>query len=113
LNLRTLTIEDVQEADIVVVASNLFHSSVYLANLEALSGAGTLPTQGGRYFNAKLDEIINGLRKQTETLMTEGPEQVMREIQDKMNGALFYSAETYACVSFYYRMLVIPQQTQV
>jgi hypothetical protein len=42
-NLNPLTIEQVQEADIVIVASNLFHSSVYLANLELFAGAGALP----------------------------------------------------------------------
>ena len=54
-SINSLTNKEVQDADIVVVASNLFHSSVYLANLEALAGAGSLPLQDGRYFNARLE----------------------------------------------------------
>ena len=42
-NLNSLKIQDVVDTDIVIVASNLFKSSVYLDNLEAIAGAGELP----------------------------------------------------------------------
>ena len=51
-NLNSLKIRDVVDADIVIVASKLFKSSVYLNNLEAISGAGELPAQDGRFFDA-------------------------------------------------------------
>ncbi|EJD08575.1 uncharacterized protein FOMMEDRAFT_102039 [Fomitiporia mediterranea MF3/22] len=81
-SLNSLTIKDVQEADIVIVASNLFHSSVYLANLEAFAAGGTLPSQDGRFFNARLDHILGSLRDQVEQLRTNGSEAVMQAILD-------------------------------
>jgi hypothetical protein len=81
-NLNPITIEDVQEADIVIVASNLFHSSVYLANLEALAGAGTLPSQDGRYFNARLEKTLAGLKTQVDRLRKDGPTEVMKQIRE-------------------------------
>ncbi|KZT67381.1 hypothetical protein DAEQUDRAFT_812927 [Daedalea quercina L-15889] len=79
-NINSLTIDEVQEADIVVVASNLFHSSVYLANLEALAGAGSLPLQDGRYFNARLETVLASLGKQVDRLRDEGAAAVMDQI---------------------------------
>ncbi|KAI6096979.1 hypothetical protein EDD16DRAFT_1670323 [Pisolithus croceorrhizus] len=75
-------VSDVQQADLVIVASNLFQSNVYLANLEALAAAGTLPSQDGRYFNARLDICLEGLKKQVELLKTRNPAGVMKAIRD-------------------------------
>ncbi|THH03097.1 hypothetical protein EW145_g6533 [Phellinidium pouzarii] len=66
-NLNSLTIKEVQDADIIVVASNLFHSGVYLSNLEAFAAGGTLPSQDGR---------------QVERLRTDGSEAAMKAIHD-------------------------------
>ncbi|PCH36338.1 hypothetical protein WOLCODRAFT_166855 [Wolfiporia cocos MD-104 SS10] len=81
-NLNSLTIEQVQEADIVVVASNLFQSSVYLANLEAFAGAGSLPVQDGRYFKARLETVLSSLGGQVERLRNEGATAVMDAIRE-------------------------------
>lgn len=81
-NLNSLTIENIQDADIVVVASNLFKSSVYLANLEAFSTAGTLPNQEGRYFNARLKQTLSALGEQVELLKTTGATVVAEKIEE-------------------------------
>ena len=82
-NINSVTVEDIQSADIVVVASNLFHSSVYLANLEAFAAGGSLPNQDGRYFNARLDHALHSLREQVERLRgKEGPSQVEHAIHE-------------------------------
>lgn len=81
-NINSLTVQDVTSADIVVVASNLFHSNVYLSNLEAFAAGGSLPTQDGRYFNARLDEILLALREQVERLRTEGSAAAMLAIHE-------------------------------
>ena len=81
-NLNSLTIEEVQDADIIVVASNLFHSGVYLSNLEAFAAGGTLPNQDGRYFNARLDHILASLRNQVERLRNEGSDAAMEAIHE-------------------------------
>ncbi|KAG2338586.1 hypothetical protein BDR05DRAFT_918202 [Suillus weaverae] len=80
--INNLTIEDVQDADLVIVASNLFQSSVYLANLESFAAGGSLPTQDGRYFNVRIDITLQALRSQVERLKTEGSSSVMANIRD-------------------------------
>ena len=79
-NLNSLTVEDVIDADIIVVASNLFKSSVYLANLEAIAAGGALPASDGRYFNARLDASLDALKQQVDRLREEGSVSVMNEI---------------------------------
>lgn len=81
-NLNSLTIKGVEDADIVVVASNLFKSSVYLANLEAFSTAGSLPNQEGRYFNARLKQTLSVLGEQVELLKTSGAAAVAAKIAE-------------------------------
>ncbi|KAF8845040.1 hypothetical protein BDN67DRAFT_893327 [Paxillus ammoniavirescens] len=80
--INPLTIKQVQEADLVIVASNLFQSNVYLANLEAFAAGGALPSQDGRYFNARLDICLEALRKQVERLKEDGSASVMKTIRD-------------------------------
>lgn len=81
-NLNKHTIADIQEADIVIAASNLFKSGVYLDNLQLLAGAGELPSSDGRHFNAHLDKCLANLRVQTDLLQDEGSEAVMQHIAD-------------------------------
>jgi hypothetical protein len=80
-SLNSLTIEKVQDADMVIVASNLFSSSVYLDNLQTLSGGGTLPVQDGRYFVARLDEVLESLKSQVETLRDQGSASLMKAVK--------------------------------
>ena len=81
-NLNGVKIEDIQEADIVVVASNIFKSNVYLENLQLLAGAGELPTRDGRHFNAQLKKTLESLKAQVDRLQDEGSSAVMKEIKD-------------------------------
>ncbi|CDO78139.1 hypothetical protein BN946_scf184710.g4 [Trametes cinnabarina] len=81
-NVNSLKIEDVMDADMVIVASNLFRSQVYQDNLEAFAGAGQLPTQDGRFFDARLDITLKALQEQVERLRDEGPEAVMEQIKE-------------------------------
>lgn len=81
-NLNSLTIEEFQEADIVIIASNLYRSSVYLDNLETLAASGALPAQDGRYFESRVDDILRGLAAQTDCLRSSGSIAVMKEIRE-------------------------------
>ena len=83
-NLNSLMVQHVVDADIVIVASNLFRSRVYLDNLEAIAGAGELPEQDGRFFGARLDVTLDGLRKQVERLRDpdQGAKAVMHQIKE-------------------------------
>ncbi|GLB41686.1 putative C-5 cytosine-specific DNA methylase [Lyophyllum shimeji] len=81
-NLNSLTIEAIQEADIIIVASNLFGSRVYLENLEFLAGTGALPQRDGRHFNAHLDKALESLKDLTEILKTRGSAAVTQKIKE-------------------------------
>jgi SNF2 family DNA or RNA helicase len=95
--INNLTIEDIQDADLIIVASNLFQSTVYLANLEAFAAGGSLPTQDGRYFNARLNITLQSLRDQVEQLKTEGSASVMANIRDaRKHGMCIFSRLTYS-----------------
>lgn len=80
-NLNGCKIEDVQDADIIVVASNIFKSNVYLDNLQLLSGAGELPAKDGRHFNAQLRKTLSSLKSQVDLLQESGSLAVLDEIK--------------------------------
>ncbi|KAJ7224160.1 hypothetical protein GGX14DRAFT_424530 [Mycena pura] len=80
-NLNPLTIEDFQNADIIIVASTLPKSQAYADNLQLLAGNGVLPNSAGRHFNARLQEISASLKTQTNRLQDEGAAAVMKEIK--------------------------------
>lgn len=81
-NLNSITIEQFEEADIVIVASNLYRSNVYLENLETLAAAGPLPVQDGRYFESRVDDALKSLAVQTDRLRNNGSPAVMKEIRE-------------------------------
>ena len=76
------TIEAITEADMVIIASNLLKSEAYMDGLSALSAAGDLPKTAGRYMEACLDKIGEGLKKQVERLRTEGTAAVLKEMEE-------------------------------
>jgi hypothetical protein len=82
-DLNKTTVKEIVEADIVFVASNLYQSTVYLENLVAVAGGGDLPNSEGRYFNARLESILESLGEQVDRLRDddEGPKAVMKEIK--------------------------------
>lgn len=67
-NMNTLTIQDVIDADIIIIASTLLKSPIYLENLEAFAAGGSLPKTEGRYLNTRLDECLSTLAEQVERL---------------------------------------------
>ncbi|KAL0953862.1 hypothetical protein HGRIS_005037 [Hohenbuehelia grisea] len=81
-NLNSFTVEDAQEADIVVVASNIWKSNVYLDNLQAIAGAGDLPAKEGRHFNSHLEKVLEALKGQVDRLQDKGSAAVLHEIKE-------------------------------
>ena len=79
-NLNPLTVEKIVEADVVVVASNLFRSAAYLANLEAIAAGGSLPATDDRYFKVRLDTALETLKEQVDRLREKGSVSVMDAI---------------------------------
>jgi SNF2 family DNA or RNA helicase len=81
-NLNSVTIEDIQEADIVIIASNIFKSNVYLENLESLAAAGEVPAKEGRHFNAQLEKSLESLKVQVDRLQDEGSDVVLAAMKE-------------------------------
>ncbi|ESK85156.1 dna repair protein rad8, partial [Moniliophthora roreri MCA 2997] len=81
-NLNSATIEDFQNADIIIVASNIFRSNVYLENLSLLAGCAQLPSKEGRHFNHHLQKVSSSLREQVDCLQDEGSTAVKNEIHE-------------------------------
>lgn len=94
-NLNSLTIEKFQEADIVIIASNLYRSTVYLDNLETLAASGALPAQDGRYFESRVDDILKGLGVQTDRLKDHGSLAVMKEIREARKRGMLHSSAIF------------------
>ncbi|KAG8902838.1 hypothetical protein FRB99_004034, partial [Tulasnella sp. 403] len=78
--LKKHSIKDIQNAQLVIVASNLFSSAKYLESLGAYAGAGALPGNYGRYFRDRLQKTLEGVRNQTELLQEEGASAVWEKI---------------------------------
>lgn len=74
--LNALTIDDILDADIILMASTLPRSDVYLRNLEAFSAGGTLPTTEGRHFDSRLKDLHVALLKQIRCLREDGAQSV-------------------------------------
>ncbi len=73
-SLNSVTVSDLIDADIVIVALSVFKSPLYWSNLAGLSAAGTLPNgdQATRHFVSRLDEVLQGLESQTALVQEEG-----------------------------------------
>ncbi|KAJ3115629.1 hypothetical protein HDU96_000322 [Phlyctochytrium bullatum] len=88
-SLNKLSIEDLEKADIVVASSKILSSVNYWENLELLSASGRLPTngKGGRYFLARYEEALKGLRQQMELLVSEpgAAAKVVKMMEDARN----------------------------
>jgi len=81
-SLNQYTVEDILEADIILVASSLQRSEQYLSRLAAFSAVGSFPSKEGRYFDAKLKQAHEGIQQQIATLDTEGSSAVFNAIKD-------------------------------
>ncbi|KAJ8456991.1 hypothetical protein ONZ45_g18498 [Pleurotus djamor] len=92
-NLNSLTIKDIEDADIVIVASNLFKSNVYLENLQELACVAELPSRDGRHFNAGFERCLESLRNQVNTLRDQGSSAVIENMKDAKRRAAEEAAE--------------------
>lgn len=69
-HMNSTTIEDLQEADVVVVSETLFGSQLYWSNLAMLAGNRDIvnDANGGRFFKACLQDTLKKLRKNVKLL---------------------------------------------
>jgi hypothetical protein len=80
-SLNSVSVSDMIEADIIIVALSVFKSPIYWSNLAGFAAAGTLPNgdQATRHFVSRLDEVLHGLDAQTQRIQQEGGVQVAAE----------------------------------
>ena len=89
-SLNKLTIKDIEEADIIVIASNIFKSTVYLGNLEEFSAGGKLPPADGRHFNQRVEEIAVTRKEQVERLKNDDVDGVVKTMRDSRAAGTFH-----------------------
>jgi SNF2 family DNA or RNA helicase len=80
-HLNSFTVDDIANADIVVVSSSLFKSNDYLGNLSTFAATKELPASDGRYFTACLKSAIDGLHNQVDRLQKKGTAEVIKVIE--------------------------------
>lgn len=86
-SINSVSIRDIEKADIVIVALTIFKSQLYWSNLAGFAASGSLP-QGDlatRHFVSRLDQILEGLDAQVDLLQEEdGPKQVSKNIKQSL-----------------------------
>lgn len=82
-DLNKTSIQQIVDADIVVVASTLFKSDKYLSNLSGFAATNAPPTSEGRRFNAWQKIALAELREQVDDLRDGGAEFVQSKIDER------------------------------
>lgn len=67
---NSTTIQDILDADIVIMSVSLFESDNYWSNLAAFAARGALPKDAGasRHFVSRLSEVLTGMHEQVDRL---------------------------------------------
>jgi len=83
-DLNSLSIADLQKADVIVIASDIFKSDAYWQRLEYLSAQPQdfLNDKGGRFFTHRLEAAMKTLHAQVECMQEQGGEAAL-ELMDK------------------------------
>lgn len=82
-DLNKTSIQQIMDADILVVASTLFKSDKYLSNLASFAASNTPPTSEGRRFNAWQKIALADLKDQVDDLRGGGAEFVRSKIDER------------------------------
>ncbi|TFK29687.1 DNA repair protein rad8 [Coprinopsis marcescibilis] len=98
-DLNKVSIESIQEADIVVVASSITKSSTYLENLTLLAGVAEFPNKDGRHFNTHLEKTLQALGEQVDRLQDKGASSVLAEIKAGQERVAAEEAATAAAIA--------------
>ncbi|KAL7410274.1 hypothetical protein BDY24DRAFT_400679 [Mrakia frigida] len=89
-DLRKFTIEDYQNADILIICTSLFNSPIFWESLAAFSAVGSLPKgkEPTRYWSDRFQECLAGARAQVEILnKSAGTSKGVRRVLEKIDAA--------------------------
>ena len=84
IDLNKLSVEDIENADIVVSTNNLFHSDRYFPRLARLAGGHPFPSSsanGGRQFQQLYNENLEKLRDRVEQLKKSGAKEAISQVR--------------------------------
>jgi site-specific DNA-cytosine methylase len=84
-DLNSLTINEVQEADIVIMSVSVYKSDAYFDSLARLAAANPLPQKAGRYFDSSLQCCLRGLRNRMKELQEDGAAKVDQSVKDRVD----------------------------
>ncbi|KIY49972.1 hypothetical protein FISHEDRAFT_40207 [Fistulina hepatica ATCC 64428] len=93
--LNSVTIEDIEEADIVIVAVTILRSIKYHENLTALAGCAGFPTTR-RQFDAHLERVLAGMKARVDQLRDEGSAAALKSMRDDYGRARKEAEDTKA-----------------
>ena len=86
-SINSVSIRDIEKADIVIVALTIFKSQLYWSNLAGFAASGSLPNGdlATRHFISRLDQVLSGLDVQVDLLTTEdGPKEASKKIKQSL-----------------------------
>jgi hypothetical protein len=87
-SINSVSIRDIKNADIVIVALSIFKSQLYWSNLAGFAASGSLPNGdlATRHFVSRLDQVLEGLDAQVKLLLGEdGPAQASKKIKKSLD----------------------------
>ena len=85
-DLNKATIGAIQGADVIIMSQTLLTSDEFWANLVALTGTDPVPTSGdgGRHFQARLDDALAVLRRRVRALQKTANERGAKSLRQAM-----------------------------
>ncbi|PRP86950.1 DNA repair protein rad8, partial [Planoprotostelium fungivorum] len=81
-DLNNLSVKDILQADVIVVAVTIFKSPMYQENMAAFAGVEPLPGKPGRHFDLKYRAAVESTKRNVETLVKEGGKALLKKIKD-------------------------------
>ncbi|PWN45231.1 hypothetical protein IE81DRAFT_344924 [Ceraceosorus guamensis] len=83
--LNATTIEDIKEADLIIMSVTIYKSDAYFESLSRLAAANPLPAKAGRFFEAALTQSLAALRNRMQELQTEGVAKVLDSVKRRVD----------------------------
>ncbi|CEH17129.1 dna repair protein rad8 [Ceraceosorus bombacis] len=83
--LNAATIENIKEADLIIMSVTIYKSDAYFESLSRLAAANPLPAKAGRFFEAALTQSLAALRNRMQELQTEGVAKVLDSVKRRVD----------------------------
>ncbi|KAI9092807.1 hypothetical protein DFS34DRAFT_583593 [Phlyctochytrium arcticum] len=81
-SLNKVSIQEIMDADIIVVGRSMVNCDGYWTNLTAVAGSESLPDSHGRYFEIRYKEVLEQLKERVRELVDGRVDQVLEAIRE-------------------------------